>query len=193
VSIFRYDISNTIFFIKDGKMSEQDLPPRDQTKTFILSRNQRAYEELQALIQPLDDEQLSRPASSGWAIKDHLGHLAVWQIGVTALLQGRPRFAAMGAAEAEGKKLDVDEINDMIQRSMTGLSAQQMKEKLRDAHYQMAQQIESMSNEDLFTPYKDFTPGEEGSSDPVLNWIVGDGFDHYDEHIVWIRQILAER
>jgi hypothetical protein len=60
-----------IIRLKQEKMSEQDIPLREQTKVELMRRNQRAYDDIQSLISPLDDEQLSQPGSSGWAIKHH--------------------------------------------------------------------------------------------------------------------------
>jgi hypothetical protein len=174
-------------------MSEQDIPPRDQTKTELMRRNQRAYDELVSLIDPLEDDQLSQIGPSGWAIKHHLAHLAAWQMGITALLQGRSRPAAMGMGDADDQGKDTDQINEIIYNKHAGISADQAKEKLRDAHEAMKRQIESMSNEDLFTPYKNFLQADgDGSEDPVLYWIVGNAYGHYDEHIEWIRQIMEE-
>jgi hypothetical protein len=174
-------------------MSEQDITPREQTKAELMRRNQRAFDDLQALINSLDDEQLSQPGSSGWAIKHHLGHLAVWQLGIVALLQGRSRLSAMGVGEAEGQEIDTDQMNDAIHRKYADLSSQQMKEKLQSAYDQMMAQIESMSNEDLFKPYKDFVPsGDDDRTDPVFFWIIGNGYSHYEEHMQWIQQILEE-
>jgi hypothetical protein len=174
-------------------MSEQNFPDREQAKAALLARNQRAYEALVDLLRPLDDVQLSRPDAAGWAIKDHLGHLAAWQNGITALLQRRPREAAMGlGADAHDGKNE-DEINDLIYRANVHLTAAQMMEKLHEAHRQMAAQIESMDNEDLFRPYADFLPvGEDGSDRPVLGWIAGNAYQHYEEHLGWIQERLAE-
>jgi hypothetical protein len=35
-------------------MSEQDIPPREQTKAELMLRSQRAFDDLQALIDLLD-------------------------------------------------------------------------------------------------------------------------------------------
>jgi hypothetical protein len=174
-------------------MNEQDRPPREQTKTELLNHNQRAFDELEALIQTVDDERLSRPGPSGWAVKDHLAHLAAWQQGIVALLQRRPRFAAMGVDTGGQQELTTDEINAVIHSKNSGLSAAEAKEKLREAHTQMAQQIESMSNDELYTPHKEFLPGgEEGPEEPVLLWIVGNASGHYQEHIEYIRDLLRK-
>jgi hypothetical protein len=175
-------------------MSEQN----ETTKAELMSRNERAYQDLMALIEPLNDEQLSRPTSSGWTIKDHLGHLAAWQIGIVALLQRQPRFAAMGVPEGDHEKLDLDEINDRIQKMVSVRSAAELRAALEDAHQQMQGQINVMTAADFDTPYRDFMPPEHfegaegGSQDPILNWIIGNSYDHYNEHLQYVRREVEE-
>jgi hypothetical protein len=173
-------------------MSQREIPPREQTKATLLERNQRAFDALEELLRPLDDQLLSRPAPSGWAIKDHLGHLAAWQNGITALLQGRPREDAMGISAAAQDGKNEDQINDLIYRANAPMTPTQMKELLRDAHHKMAAQIEAMDNEDFYKPYAAFLPsGDDGPDRPVLGWIVGNAYEHYEEHIGWIREMLG--
>lgn len=172
-------------------MTEQDIPPREQTKAVLLERNRRAFEELEELLRPLDDAALTRPGPGGWAIKDHLAHLAAWLNGVTALLQRRSREEAMGLKSEVLLSRNEDEINAHIYRANAHLTAAQAWDMLRDAHRQITAQVESMDNEDLFRPYASFLPeGESGPQDPILYWIVGNAYEHYQEHAGWIREML---
>ncbi len=174
-------------------MAERDIPPRDQTKTELLRRNRRAFEELEDILRPLDDARLSLPTKSGWAIKDHLAHLAAWELGLVNLLQRRDRYEAMGLEHAAIKGKSEEEINEMIYQRNANLSAAQAWDLLRSAHRQMEAQLESMDNEDLITPYTNFLPeGAEGSTNPIFMWVIGNAYEHYEEHIGWLRQALAE-
>ena len=49
-------------------------------------------------------------------------------------------------------------------------------------------EIASMSDEDLMRPYRyyEFASMEDR---PVVGWLVGNTFGHYDEHLPWIRAI----
>lgn len=170
-------------------MSEQNIPPREQTKAELLRRIRRAYQDLDNLLRPLSAETLSMPDPGGWAIKDHLSHLATWEIGIVNLLGHEPRFQAPYLADAVNRGLNEDEINDMIYRQNAGLTAAQARELFDSAHTQLLDVLERLDNEDLFKPYSDYLPvGEDGSDKPVLGWIIGNSYDHYDEHITWIRQ-----
>lgn len=170
-------------------MSQQDLPPREQTKEELLRRIRRAYQDLDNLLRPLSDETLSMPDTGGWSIKDHLSHMATWEMGIVNLLRKEPRFAEPYLADAVSRGMNEDEINDLIFRQHAGLNAAQARELLDSAHAQMLMVLEDLDNEDLFKPYTDYLPvGEDGSDKPVLGWIVGNTYGHYDEHLTWIRQ-----
>jgi hypothetical protein len=174
-------------------MSGTEVPPREETKTELLRRNRRAFEELEDLLRPLDDARLTAPGKDGWAIKDHLAHLAAWQMGITSLLQHGDRFRAMGLEHSMIKGKSEDEINQMIYERSANLSAAEAWDRLRSAYREMEAVLESLDNEDLFTPYTNFLPeGKQGSTDPILNWIVGNAGGHYEEHIGWIRAMLSE-
>ena len=161
-------------------------------KAELLERMNSSYAALVELIQPLSETQISRPAQSGWAIKDHLAHLAAWEIGVAALLQHQPRFAAMQVEEAVAQGKNTDELNDLIYQQNAGLSPAEAREKFEAAHREMLQALAAMSDTDLYRPYADYLPaGSQGSQDPVMNWIAGDTYEHFDEHNTWIREIIS--
>jgi uncharacterized protein (TIGR03083 family) len=173
-------------------MSDQDNSARKLSKAELLERIHHSYSRLEETLHPLSENQLTRPSPSGWAIKDHLSHLAAWELGVAELLQRRSRFAAMRVEEAVAQGKSEDEINDLIYRLYAQLSPAQAREKLREAHRQMLQALEGLSDDDLYRPYTAYLPqGSSGPEQPVMNWIVGDTFEHFDEHNGYIRDFLA--
>ena len=44
----------------------------------LLNHYRQAHQALQAAIEGLSDEQMSEPTIDGWAVKDHLAHIALW-------------------------------------------------------------------------------------------------------------------
>ena len=161
-------------------------------KAELLERIHSSYAALVEILQPLSESQMVRPAPSGWAIKDHLVHLAAWELGIAALLQHQPRFAAMQVEEAMEQGKSTDELNELIYQQNTSLSPAEAKQRFGAAHGQMLQALESLSDDDLYRPYADYLPvGSQGSREPVLNWIVGNTFEHFDEHQAYIREIVS--
>ena len=49
--------------------------------------------------------------------------------------------------------------------------------------------LDGMSEADLFKPY---TPAGR-SGGPLIEWIIGDSYDHYDEHRATMQRLLAQQ
>jgi hypothetical protein len=173
-------------------MTDQGTAEARMSKRELLERIQQSYAALEVTLHPLSEDQLLRPGPSGWAVKDHLAHLAVWELGVAELLKRRPRFAAMQVVEAVSQGRSEDEINDLIYRRNAGLSPAQASEFFQSSHQQMLQALEPLSDDDLYKPYAAYVPeGDQARQDPVMNWIIGNTFAHFDDHNRWIRDLLA--
>jgi hypothetical protein len=168
-------------------MSEQE--DIRYTKQQLVQRINQSYQAFEEVLRPLTEEQLTRPDESGWAIKDHLAHIAAWELGVAELLAGGDRFAAMQVDDPRGRP--VDEINDQIYRKNAHLTPDQALDTMRAAHRRFMQVLETLSDDDLYKPYRAYLPeGQSGPEEPIINWITGDTFDHYEEHTEWIQKGL---
>ena len=50
-----------------------------------------------------------------------------------------------------------------------------------------------MDDAALYLPYSHYQPGAPPYNDqPVIGWIAGNTFGHYEEHIEWLHSLLAE-
>ena len=175
----------------EGQTNEQDQAP--PSKEELLKRIRRSRSALEETIAGLSEEQLARPGPEGWSIKDHLAHMAIWELGIVALLRRQPRFEAMGGAVAVAQGKSEDEVNDRIYRQHDGLSVPAVLEEFRTAHNQMLQILDELAEEDLFRPYADYvTGGQVDRQDPVFWWIVGNTYEHFDEHHNYIQALLEE-
>lgn len=131
-------------------MVDQEPSEPKISKAELLERIHTSYSSLKEIFRLLSDEQLSRPAPTGWAIKDHLAHLAAWELGIAKLLRHQPRFAAMQVDDTMEKDMGTDELNDQIYQNNAGLSPAEAKQKLADAHAQMLQSLTALSDDDLY-------------------------------------------
>jgi hypothetical protein len=175
-------------------MSDTNLPERAMTKEALLNHIRSAYEELERILLPLSEARLAQPGKDGWAVKDHLAHLAAWELGIVRLLRRRRRFEGARLEEAVRQRRSEEEVNEIIYQEHAGLSPAQALALYRNAHRQMLDVLESLANEDLFQSYAAYLPeGEEGPSAPVLNWITGNTYEHYAEHSRWIQELLASQ
>jgi len=143
------------------------------------------------LIATIDEAALSAPGpDGGWAIKDHLVHIAAWEHWLLALFERRDLLAAMGAA---GANRDVDSINAEVWEKHRHDSLAEVRAYFNDAHDQLMAVLDQQSTEDLERPYRAFFEPAEGeaATQPVMVAVAANTFDHYEEHIGWIKEMRA--
>jgi uncharacterized damage-inducible protein DinB len=165
-------------------------------KAAFLRRYAKDRATLQAFVTALTEHDMTVPVdAAGWTIKDHLAHLAAWQIGIAALLQGGKRWEAMGLSSAFVKKTKgFDALNAALQRKHSRMSARQVLDLLSHADAQFQFALSKLTSTDLAKPYAHFS-GEmptERTAQPIMGWIDGDSGHHFEEHLLWMRQILTD-
>lgn len=144
----------------------------------------------EAALDRLSDEQMTGPKdAAGWNVRDHLTHLAVWANGISALLRREDRWAAMGVPRStpEGNDVDYDAINEQIAERHRHLSASETRELLVAAHRRLVEAVEGLADEQLGWPYDRFVApfsGTEGR--PIVEYIAGNDYDHFAEHLDWL-------
>ena len=56
----------------------------------------------------------------------------------------------------------------------------------------MLDALAPLSDADLQRPYAEYGEGGGRSADrPIIGWIIGDTYEHYEEHLGYLRAILA--
>lgn len=151
----------------------------------------------EAALDRLSEAQITGPKdAAGWNVRDHITHLAAWADGVAALLRREDRWAAMGVPRSipEGEHVDYDTINEQIAEQHRARSAFAARELLRDAHARLAAAVESLSDEQLAWPYDRFVaPFTGGEGRAIVEYIAGNHYDHFEEHLPWLLAIAEGR
>ncbi len=162
------------------------------TAAEVVSRIDLSWQELSALVAGMDDEALAAPGGEGWAVKHHLIHVGAWEHWLLALFEHRDKLAAMGA---EGANRQVDDVNAVVFEKHRHDSAHEAREYFTAAHEQLMAVLRRQSTADFERPYSTFFPGGEGegAQRPVAEAVAGNTYDHYAEHIGWIKQLTASR
>ncbi|MBZ0301942.1 MAG: ClbS/DfsB family four-helix bundle protein [Anaerolineae bacterium] len=170
-------------------MSEHDDP---KTKAELLQRIDQGWEALQTFIASLTEAQMTGPTdAAGWTVKDHLIHLAVWENSIVALLKRQmPRREALGLDEATWMSGDFDRMNAVIQQQQQAMPLDAVLKRLNEVHQQMLDTLQPMSDADLQRPYSAYQPprSEDG---PIMNWVIGDTYSHFSQHIGWMDAIIT--
>lgn len=163
------------------------------SKTELMERIAAGYGAVEQVLTGLDGLQISHPGPEGWAVKDHLFHLAAWERGIAWLLGRRSRYEGMGVTPDEWQALTMDEVNDLVHTRNQERTAAEALATFRAAHQEMLDALAPMSDADLQRPYSDFDPAATRHADrPIIGWIIGDTYEHYEEHIKYLRIQLSQ-
>jgi hypothetical protein len=158
------------------------------TPVEVLRRLDTAWNELERLVRGIQGDALIAPGTHGWAIKDHLVHIAAWEQSLLALLEGRDRDSAMGLGCVDTD--DTDEINKAIWNLHRYESVDGVLRYFGNSHQTLRAALARLSSNDLLLPYSHYQPSE-AEERPVIEWVAGNTYEHYAEHIGWMKEILA--
>ncbi len=160
-------------------------------KAQLLAEIEQGWNQLNAYLDTLIEQQVTQPTdAAGWTAKDHVAHLAVWEDGMNAFLRRQPRYEHMGVPEEVWKSGDFDKINAVIQQRNQDLSWAEVRQYLRNAHEELVRRIQELSDADLQRPYNYYQPASS-ATDPSINRLAGNTFQHYAEHQPWIERIVT--
>ena len=150
------------------------------------------WAELMGLLETLSEPEYERPLGDGWPVKVHLAHITAWERSLLGILGKRSRAAAMGVPEVLWQQEDTDAINGFLAAQATGETTGAILERLRDTHAEVVEAIGALTDKDLERPYSDYQPGDlPYNPDPVGGWVAGNTWEHYEEHIGWLRAGLG--
>jgi uncharacterized protein (TIGR03083 family) len=169
----------------------------DITKATVaefLRRLDRGRAALDAALAPLSERQLTTPdPEEGWSVKDHLAHMAAWENGMTALLKREPRYPAMGVSLEQVQANDMDQVNQIMYRQHKDRPLAEVRAFFDKAHNDLRAAVAGLQDADLQRTYSHFQPDEPGEDNgtPIVAFLVGNSFGHYEEHIPWINNVVA--
>jgi len=154
---------------------------------------EKGWNALTALVDRLGDEDLELKGSGQWAVKDHLAHIAAWELSLLGLLDGEDRRTAMGVAP--GVAEDTDVINEAIWLAHRHETAEQARAFSRESHARLMRRLDTTTDADLRRSYNHYQPDDPrdpGDDRPVVEWVAGNTYEHYPEHIGYIEEIVKE-
>ena len=161
------------------------------TKAELMERIDRARAALEDAIGGASTERLTAPGDDGWSVKDHLAHLAAWRHSLLALLEGRPRHAAMGVDRVTYETAGEEGVNAFLYERDKDRPLDEVLAAFRGTHVQVLAALAPLSDLDLLRPYSHFQPDEPPfNPDPVVGWIEGNTFEHDEEHLGYIERLL---
>ena len=151
--------------------------PKD--KADLLSRIQSEWSALMQVVGKLTPDKMSIPLPGGWSVKDNLAHLAEWErFMIGCYLQGQPAHVAFGLDKPAYEKLDETGMNAVLYERNKGRTAEDILKGLEHSHALVLEVLEGMPFSDLMAQ---LDPGDPEKR-PVLLWVMGNTYEHYEEH-----------
>ena len=85
-----------------------------------------------------------------------------------------------------------DAINEVVYERNKGRSAPDVLADFRQAHQDVLAALGGLTEADLLRTYSHYQPDEPGedSGAPIVRWIAGNTYEHYDEHQEWIEALV---
>jgi uncharacterized damage-inducible protein DinB len=167
------------------------------TKSELLAHIERDRAALKTLLDSLTPDQLTEIKDvNGWAVKDHLAHIAAWERSVIAFLTGRPRHEALGISEdvyiLDLLSGDVDVANEAIFHQTKDKPLEEIRSDFEAVHDELMKLVAPLDDAALQLPYIHYLPDEPGEGDgpPAINVIYGNTAHHFQEHRAWIEKLV---
>lgn len=161
------------------------------TKAELLERIRDSRTALERAVDQAGEAALTTAAPNGWSGKDYLAHIAAWETSLVALLRGEPRYEAMGLDAATYQSGDVDALNETLYDRDRALSLPDVLLRFQRVHEGVIAEVDRLTDADLYRPYSDFQPDAPDNRDPIINWIAGNTFGHYDEHRLALEALAS--
>jgi hypothetical protein len=159
------------------------------SKVELLAKIDESWQDFNAYLMTLNPIVVTTATdAAGWTILDHVVHIAVWEDGIDAVLNGQDRAGRMGIDQALLSSRDFDQINAVIQQQHKHLSLSEAQQFVMGVHQRFIAKIDSLADDDLYKPYRHYQPASDREA-PVIDWIKADTYEHYAEHKLWITAI----
>lgn len=164
-------------------MAEDDYATTPRDKAELMARIHRERTALEQTINRLDEVQMTTPGPEGWSVKDHVGHIDIWErILLIAHLQGQSFAQAADMDEATAKATEhmnaETGLNDFFfqrdrDRPLAGVLAD-----FHETHQRLLDALEATEFAMLTKPH-------------LAEHVIGDTYEHYREHHRIIQALTA--
>ncbi len=151
----------------------------------LLNNIHAGREDLRSALGHYNKHNMIEPLlSSGWSAKDVIAHIGFWERRVVSL------YNILTGGDVPNDPIDslgLDELNAHVleDNQLVPLGIAQINEL--EAYRDLLAIVETAPEEDLFDPQRfTWTEGE-----PFYNWIVGNTYGHYADHIPELLESAA--
>lgn len=159
-------------------------------KATLLAKVRSGYDAFEQVLAPLNHQQMTTPGvNSSWTIKDNIAHISSWQRRLITMLDAIVNHVdlpdqALGAEDTDPL---ITQTNERFYQENKDRSLVDIQQEFSMSAQQIMAYIEAMSDDQLNQPQTWLRKGS------VLPYIIGNTYDHYQEHSHIIQRWLAEQ
>lgn len=165
------------------------------TKTELLKRIRDRHANMEQYLAALSLSEMTAPIlDAGWSVQDTLAHIAAWEnLALDYIAQYRrgetPKPWAEQFPVGEGTADEqMNRLNALWFEQNRARELGEVLDDFRSAFLRMIETVESLSQAEIFDA--NYFPSRKSRA---LIWlIVGDSYEHYDEHLRWISQAFEK-
>ena len=166
---------------------------RLRTKQDLIADTRDAATALTRYTDLLPDELWLEPADpAGWTIRDHLAHVAWWDLAdVARMRDGTPQPHTLGVPEATWTR-GIDAINEVIRAKTQDASPDEVRTLWRQSQHAVFALLEAYPEKQYQAPARKVGFTDEGETRliDVLADVLG---AHYREHLGYITTLAEQR
>jgi hypothetical protein len=149
----------------------------------LIERIRQAKSELDDAVDRIPRDQMAQPGEEGvWSAKDQLSHLAAWHEILLQRIEGKPEEAFLGIAPERYESMDIDAVNDFLQRRDARRTPDEAREAYERSFQEVVKALESVDEDAL---YRDYRP--EIRQRLLIDTVIGNTYEHYEEHLPMLR------
>ena len=165
--------------------------PTAVNKENVLSKIKASYSRLYDFIEGLEGAAITKSLEKDdWTIKDVLAHIASWEDVLRGFhIQAQPFDQVVGMESVDYWDTQQDEINEGFYQRYRDWSGEQVVSFARATHEHLIEILEALPEGALSDPPAHYG-AEAPQQNPLINYIAGNTYEHYEEHLTSIREIL---
>lgn len=130
------------------------------------------------------EDALLEPLESTWSAKDHLAHITTWETFlVRHHLDREDASTALELSPEQYAAFSIDEINEALHARNQEKTLTEVLANAEETHATLVERLRDTPFDIMLRPRYD----DDESGAPLLDWVIGNTYDHYLEHSLYLR------